>query len=391
MLADPAQRIYLSMKRVVHVITGLDTGGAEMMLFKLLRHMTRNCYEHAVISLSDKGTVGPKIEKLGIPVETLRLKQGVNSIIFPGKLFRLIKKYQPDIIQGWMYHGNLVCSLLAPFLFPRIPYLWNIRYSLYDITCEKFLTRSVINAGSLLSSLPAACIYNSKVAVHQHEAIGYHCKNIHVIPNGFDCEDFAPSHESRLLLCNELCLDTKTLLVGLIGRFHPMKGHKVFFKAVNMLIEQYDNVHFVLAGKGISESNEEFNQLISPLNIERNRLHLLGERTDIPRLTAALDVAVSSSTWGEGFSNTIGEAMSCAIPCVVTDVGDSAWIVGKGGSVVPPGQPNELARAIASMLDLSRVQREDIGRAGRDRIQHCFSIQAIQKQYADLYDSIVSH
>ncbi len=362
-----------------------------MMLFKLLKHMNKDCYEHVVISLSDKGTVGPNIETLGIPVETLRLKEGFNAFIFPGKLLRLIKKNQPNIIQGWMYHGNLACSLIAPFLFPRIPYLWNIRYSLYDITREKFLTRSVINTGSFLSSFPAACIYNSKIAVHQHEAIGYHCKNVHVIPNGFDCEALTPSFESRLSLRNELCIDHNALLVGLVGRFHPMKGHKVFFEAMKMLIEKYDDVHFVLAGKGVSGSNEQFNQLISPLNLDRNRIHLLGERTDIPRLTAALDVAVSSSTWGEGFSNTIGEAMSCAIPCVVTDVGDSAWIVGKGGNVVPPGQSNELARAVAFLLDLSCEQREEIGRSGRDRIHNCFSIQSIQKQYTNLYDKILSH
>lgn len=378
------------MKKVVHVITGLDTGGAEMMLFKLLKHMHNESYEHVVISLSDQGTVGPKIKGLGISVETLRLREGFNPFIFPGKLFRLINKNQPDIIQGWMYHGNLACSLIAPFLFPSIPYFWNIRYSLYDLAREKFLTRSVIKTGSFLSSFPAACIYNSKAAVHQHEAIGYRCKNVHVIPNGFDCEAFKSSYESKVSVRHELSIDQKTLLVGIIGRFHPMKGHKFFLEAVKMLIRKYDNVHFVLAGKGIIESNEQFNHLLSPLNLDRNRIHLLGERSDIPRLTAALDVAVSSSTWGEGFSNTVGEAMSCAVPCVVTDVGDSAWIVGKGGYVVHPGQSEELAWGISKLLESGQDRREEIGRAGRERIHNCFSIQSIQRRYTELYDTILT-
>lgn len=220
----------------------------------------------------------------------------------------------------------------------------------------------------------------------QHEIIGYDTKNSCVIPNGFDVSLFAPSLEARATVRAESGLSDDAFLIGLIGRFHPIKDHENFLRASAILAEEYEGVRFVLCGKGVEWSNPFLSRLSRELRITE-RIFLLGERHDIPRLTAALDIA-SSSSITEGFPNVIGEAMACGVACVATDAGGSSTVVGETGRVTPARDPFSLASAWKEIIALGPTGRSALGQAARQRIAKCFSLEAVVCEYEELYRSI---
>lgn len=371
--------------RVVFIITGLATGGAEMMLLKLCSKLDRSRFTPCVISLSDKGIIGPRIEALGVPVYNLGMRQGSPSLAGFFRLRRLILTLRPNLIQGWMYHGNLAASLVAG----SSAVVWGIRQSLYGLDNERVLTRWVIRLGAALSRYPHAIAYNSRTSAHQHEVFGFKQSRTCIIPNGFDTEVFQPDNNVRARIRQELGLSDNTILVGLIGRYHPMKDHRNFLNAASLLRQEFPDVRFLLAGCDVNTDNSELAAMIVEYHLS-DRVLLLGERKDIPQLNAALDIASSASAWGEGFANVIGEAMSCGVPCVVTDVGDSAWIVGDMGKVVMRCDPVALAAAWKSLIMLGCEGRKSLGLRARQRVIENFSLESVVKQYEDLYESLIA-
>ncbi|MBD2412708.1 glycoside hydrolase [Nostoc calcicola FACHB-389] len=374
--------------KIIYIITGLSTGGAEVMLYKLLSGMDRQRFSPVVVSLMDRGTWGDRIANLGIPVYTIGMKQGLPKLINIWRMIHIVNKLKPDLIQGWMYHGNLAAQFAKLFIFRQVPIIWNIRHSLHTLELEKPGTNIIINLCARFSHLPTKIIYNSQNSSKQHEKIGYCVDKTCVISNGFETEKFTPSTEDRLSVRSELNTPENALLIGLIGRYHPIKDHFNFLQAAALLIKKYSNVQFVLAGNKVDWQNPILSELIHELGLVKH-INLLGERHDIPRLTAALDIASSSSS-GEGFPNIIGEAMSCGVPCVVTDVGDSGWIVGDTGKVVPPRNPEALANAWQALIDMGKEGRESLGKAARARVIKCFSLDSIVAEYEALYDNILA-
>ena len=370
-------------QRVTFVVTGLATGGAEMMLYKLVGALPRDEYAPTVISLLDEGPVGKRIRELGIPVYALGLHGVWQVPIALARLAMICREFRPQVLVGWMYHGNLFATI-AGAAGPEAALLWSIRQSLYDLGAERPLTRMVIRAGARLSRRPYAIIYNSKVAAQQHGAHGYRPRREVLIPNGFDCNVFRPNPDARLALRARLHLTPTTPLVGLVARYHPMKDHPSFFEAARLLVAERD-VHFVCAGTGVEDANRNLAALVGQCGLT-DRVHLLGEVSDVPALLAGLDVLCLSSSRGEGFPNIVGEAMACGVPCVVTDVGDSALVVGPTGSVVPPGDPAALARACTGLLEEPALAKATRSRAARDRVVNHFSLQAVAIRYAQLFN-----
>jgi glycosyltransferase involved in cell wall biosynthesis len=375
--------------KILYIISGLPTGGAEMMLYKLLSGIDRDIFEPIVISLTDYGSLGNNIKNLNIPV----YKMGMNACFpNPFKIWRFIKltrKINPKLIQGWMYHGNLA-ALLAKWVLPnRVLLLWNIRHTPDDLKKEKRLTARVIRLGARLSAQPDQIIYNSNVSAQKHESIGYSDKHKNFIPNGFNCEQFKPFDNAKSKLRHSLDLKKDTLLIGLIARYHIMKDHVTFLHSAGKLNKTYPEIHFVLVGQGVDKSNRLLVKLIEDLKITKN-IHLLGKRMDVDKITAGLDIACSSSSWGESFSNAIGEAMACGIPCVVTDVGDSARIVGETGIVVKPRDRKAFTDAMITLIKMSSEERLGLGKLARNRIIKHFSIDIVVKQYEDLYRDILN-
>jgi glycosyltransferase involved in cell wall biosynthesis len=369
------------MKKILHVINDLDTGGAEMMLLKLLSHTNRELFAPTVISLLDGGVIRQKIEALGLPVYRLG---GVN----PSSLLRLrglVRELEPDLVQGWMYYGNLAAQMSAAFLPRPAPVVWNIRHSLSRLRDEKFLTVATVWLGARLSAFPVRIVNNSLASTDQHERrMGYCAGKWEMIPNGFDTDLFVPSQSAREEVRSLLGLNPDTLLIGLIGRLHPQKDHGNFLHAAALLLRTNPAVSFLMAGPGVTGESQELMGLMEKLGISR-RVHLLGERSDTPRIMAALDIATISSSFGEGFPNVIGEAMSCGVPCVATDVGDSARIIGPTGTVVPPRDAHALSDAWRRLVDGGEAWRRELGESARNRVIERYPLEMVVRRYEELY------
>jgi len=373
--------------KVVHVITGLATGGAERALYNLLQGGLNTGFSNHVISLSDAGTMGSQIEALGVPVATLGMQGGRPSLAGLLKLRAVIKALHPDLIQGWMYHGNLAATLARSMSSERPALVWNIRQSLYQIGNEKLLTRQVIRANRLFSESPDALLYNSQLSRYQHEVFGFVANAGQVIPNGIDLQRFSFSEVARQRVRTELAIPTEALVVGHVARLHPMKDHANFLQAAQTIALHYPNAHFILSGRDVCLDNANLKQKI-PTSLQ-NRFHLLGERSDVADLMNAMDVLTLCSAWGEGFPNVLGEAMAVGVPCVATDVGDSALVIGDCGVVIAPRDKTALASGIESLLALPVTERRLLGQRARRRIEDKFTLGAIVEQYAALYKTII--
>ncbi|MBN1312455.1 MAG: glycosyltransferase [Anaerolineae bacterium] len=368
--------------KIIHLITDLDTGGAEMMLVKLLSHMDSERFTNVVISLTDRGTLGDCIDALGVPILTLGMRHGLPDPRGIGRLVKLLRQEKPDILQTWLYHADLLGTISARLA--RVPVLcWNIRCSDMDMRHYSRLSRLVLQILARLSRQPDVVIVNSQAGRQLHEERGYSPRRWETIPNGFDLERFRPNPNAYQALRAELALLPHTLLIGLIARYDPMKDQRMFLQAARQLIDERDDVHFVLAGKDIDLLSGMVDAMELGLYV-----HLLGERGDIPNLMAALDVLSLSSAFGEGFPNVVGEAMACGVPCVVTDVGDTANIVGETGFVVPPRDPGKMADTWQHLLAMSVEERQALGQSARRRVEKLFSIQAVVRRYEVLYRGI---
>lgn len=375
------------MIKILHVITGSSTGGAEMMLYKLLSQIDRDTYENEVISLTTIGAVGEKIRDLGIRVSCLGMTRGTPNPIALLKLVKLIRKISPQVIQTWMYHADLLGGLAAK-LAGGIPLAWNIRHSALLPGVTKKSTIWTAKICALLSGrVPARIVCCSHETKRIHSQIGYDSDKMVIIPNGFQLETFCASEEMRISVRRELGVGEKTVLVGLVARYDPQKGHRDFVQSAAQLSRVFPEVHFLLCGDGVTWENTDLTRQIDSL-CSRSKFHLLGRRSDIERITAALDVA-SLTSYTEGFPNVVGEAMACEVPCVVTDVGDAGYIVGDTGLIVPPGNAGALAEAWTKMLLMVQDKRIELGAAARRRIKENFSLPIVVGKYEKLYQQML--
>jgi glycosyltransferase involved in cell wall biosynthesis len=376
--------------RLLHAITSLESGGAQTMLLRLLEETSRAKFEPFVLGLMKPdpgraGTVAPQVAALQVPIATLGMPRRSPTLASIWRLCRTVRAVGPDLLHGWMYHGNLAATIGSKALPDRPPVIWNVRHSIEDLTLEKRLTRWVIRLCARLSGLPRAIIYNSRVSAAQHRALGFHAEHAVVIPNGFDTGRFRPQPDGRAWLCRTLGIDPALTIVGMIARDHPMKDPGNLLRAVALLQARGGAaVHVVIAGDGLDQTNPELRALVRTSGLN-SRVSLLGERNDVAALLAGVDIVALPSAWGEGFPNILGEAMACGVPCVATDVGDSTWVVGPHGLIVPPRQSEALADALARLIDLGADARRQLGLTGRARIVQHFSIQEVARQYEALH------
>lgn len=369
--------------KIVHVITGLLTGGTEMKLYKLLQRINPSRFEHAVVSLAEGDwPMVARIRELGVPVYCVGLRAERPTPAALLRLANLVRGLHPDLLQGWMYHGNLAALMAAALLPARVPVVWSICSTQCDLRREKFTTALAIRLGARLSRWSSAILTDSQASAHVHQQRLNYDGRWQVIPNGFDLDRFQPSGQARTEVRAELSLAPDALLVGLIARYQAVKDHAGFLQAAALIRRQTQEAHFLLTGRGVG-GNTALREQASALGLS-GAVHLLGERADMPRVSAALDIEVSSS-YSESFPNVVGEAMSCGVPCVVTDVGDSAYLVGDTGLVVPPRNPAALAEACNELIRRGSEGRRTLGLAARERIASQFSIGAIVARYEDFY------
>lgn len=386
---DPVVPVQVPVERagrinLVFVSTGLSLGGAEKMLYRLATRFDRSKFRIGVVSLSDKGKVGEWLEAAGIRVEALNLQPGKIPAWGTARLIRVLESFDADLLQGWMYHGNLAVSLAAPLLRYRPDIVWGVRQSLYDLKKERPLTRAVIWTCAKVSRQPAAIIYNSNVSRAQHESRGFSSTSSLVIPNGFDLPHVAPP---KSLVRTALGLPVDRTLVGLVARYHPIKDHALFLRAAALVAKRHPQAFFVFAGHAVDAQNSKLTRLIASLGLA-DRVRLLGEIEHASELIGALDLLCSASR-GEAFPNVVAEAMAAAVPVVVTDIGDSAEIVGEAGHIVPPRDARSLAEAIAELIARGPAARAALGAVARHRVADRYRLQDVVRRYEQVYEEVI--
>ena len=373
--------------RVLHIISGLGSGGAEWMLYRLLSTADPDEVRSEVISLSSTEPLGERIKELGIPVSSVGFGSSFPSPAAWRRLARGIRDFCPDVIQTWMYHADLAAGVIAR-VSNRAPIVWGLHHTTIDSATTKARTSAIARLCAHLSHcIPRRIVCCSEATRESHTALGYDREKLVVIPNGFDTSVFRPDAAARAAVRNELGLEDRTPLVGLVARYHPLKDHANMILAAARLRDSMPAVRFLLCGAGVDRENEQLTASIAREQLAECT-HLLGLRDDVPRLLAALDIAVSSSS-SEALPLVVGEAMACGIPCVVTDVGDSSLIVGNSGRVVPPQDPEALAWAIAELLKLDAEERVTLGAAARRRIETRYSLGAAAAGYMAVYRELV--
>jgi glycosyltransferase involved in cell wall biosynthesis len=373
------------MIRVLHLINGLGRGGAESLLAQVASRMDRSRFEVEVACLKGPGPWSQRLAEAGIPVVHLGAR-GPGSVAKGFvRLARRLREHPPHAIQTWLYHSDLLGGLLGRWL--RVPVAWGLHQSFVDPSVVRPSTWWTIRCCALLSgTLPARIVCCSEASRRAHLRVGYRRERMEVIRNGVDPEAFRPDPRARQRIRRELGISEQAIAIGVVARFDPQKDHRNFVEAMRRLDTPREEVCFVLCGDGVEPGNRILSEWIAESG-RAEAFYLLGPRDDVAAIHAALDILCSPSL-GEGLPNAVAEAMACGTPCVVTDVGDSAVLVGETGRIVPPRNPEALARACRELVEMPPEARRRLGVAARQRILKAFDLRITVSRYESLYEEL---
>ena len=332
--------------RILHVITGLENGGAESTLFRLVNADKANT--HIVLSLTTIGVYGERLLQAGIYVEVLGMQRGsINpKLIF--KLSRLIKSLEPDVVQTWMYHSDLIGGIAAKIAGVKA-IVWGVRNSTLDRTTTSLSTRLVARICAFISRvIPTKITTCSTNAKQVHIELGYSADKFAVIPNGYDLKKLFPDSDSRALCRSKWGFNQEDIVIGVAARWDPQKDHKNLVNALGKL--STTNLKCVFIGTNMDANNTDLVNMVNASGASKS-IYLMGPTTEIPLVMNGLDLHILPSAYGEAFPNVVAEAMACGTPCIATDVGDAEFIIGDTGWIVPPCDSDALANAIQNALD----------------------------------------
>lgn len=370
---------------ITHVIVGLDVGGAERFLLRLIEsHHNDPRYRHRVISLTGKGTLGPRLEEQGIAVTSLGMKSIKDTPRTYARLKRELKAHRPDVLQCWMYYADLLGGLAARRLGIK-HVLWGIRNSHFESGGTR-LKRAVRKICAIASHhLPWRIVCVAESALEVHALAGYDRARMEVIHNGYDLNAFCYSDIGRHSLRRELNIPPDSLVIGSVGRYSAAKDHHTFVQAADAAMKQRRGLSFMLVGRDLNQGNQELARQIAATHMPE-RFLLLDQRSDVNSCLSAMDVFCLHSRT-EGFPNALGEAMCAARPCITTDVGDARLLLGQAGLVVPPGDVEALTQAMIHMADLDARQRQDMGEQARQRIAEHYTLGHAIDQFEFIYQT----
>lgn len=372
--------------KILHIITGLGDGGAEGVLRRLVT--SDDASAHQVVSLMDSGVHGDQLTASGIPVHLLGMPRG--RVTFSGlmRLFRLVREVEPDVVQTWMYHADLIGGVVSR-VAGRPALVWGIRNTSLDHGMVVTTTRVVAWICARLSRvIPARIVSCSARAAEAHAEIGYDRRKITVIPNGYDVSLFRPDPDARARVRCEWGIAGEIAVIGMVARWDPQKDHQTLIQSLGVLNTGTGmNWRCMLIGHGMIDGNADLVGLLMRAGVAE-RVTLLGTRRDMPAVMNGLDLHVLSSA-SEGFPNVVAEAMACGTPCVVTDVGDAASIVDVTGWVVPAREPEQLAHAIGVAIAAMQDKAPWLARqvAARARIEENFGIERMVRAYLEVWES----
>ena len=373
--------------RILFFSTGLSIGGAERTLQRLVIELARRGHQLCVCSLGEDDVIGRELAQQSIEVRTIGFRKHPSDLLKIGDLRRIVKSHQPDIVQTWMYHADLAGGVMTRW-FSGAPVVWGVRQSNLDLHRSKRLTRWVVAVNAWLSRwIPARVIYCAIAAARVHRQVGYVPRSEQVIQNGCDTAVFKRSAGRGGTLRLQWGAVEGTPVIGHAGRWDAQKDYPTLVMAMEKIATVLPEAIFVLVGPGIDEENRELVCLLRKAGLQRVRL--LGVSNDMVAFYSALDCLIMSSAYGEGFPNVLVEAMACEVPCVATDVGDSGFIVGPTGCVVPAGSPDELARGVLDIIKMVPAARRELGVAACGRIVEHFSFERMVDQYEAVYVGLV--
>lgn len=371
------------MIKVAHISTGLETGGAEVQLMRLIAAMNHDEFEMMVISMDRDTYLADRIRELDIPVHSLCLRKKPYAL-WEG--YQHLRQFNPDVIHGTMYQGGVFGTLCRRFL-PKKPHvIWTVHEPLEHYDQEPLRKRLQLRLWGKMSTSPECLMYVSHLNMEQHLAYGFNNQKATVIPNGVDTSRFGPAREKGLAIRESLGIPEDCLLIGKTARYHRQKNHVGFLRSAAILAEKYNHVRFMLVGTNVDNNNETLTSLISELGLD-GKVYMLGNREDIPEIVNAYDIATLTSL-GEAFPLTLGEAMVSAVPCVATDVGDNAYIIGDTGYVVPVDDDQAMSDSWEKIVVLSDQERAALGQKARQRCLDNFTLEQQVKQHEELYRTL---
>lgn len=369
--------------KVLHIIIGLDVGGAELMLKRLVESDPSNhAYRHAVVSLTDLGSLGEQIQSNGVEVYTLGMRTVFDIPLVLWRLICLIRATKPDIVQTWMYHSDLLGGLAAR-LVGSCSVIWNIRSTAIPqgtLSITFWLVRLCAICSYFIPDRIICCANTAKIA---HVKLRYAAHKMTVIPNGYDFFAFKLNPNLRKKVRLELGFNDADIVIGAIGRFDPLKDFHNFVTAASYTAAERGDVRFLMVGRGNEWSNHMLRGWIKEVGLEKS-FYLIGQQANIACLLSAMDIFCLSSA-SEAFPNVLVEAMAIGLPCVVTQAGDAASILDDDDFVVPVKDSVSLAGALLRMCDLNSIYRSTLGEKNAKKVREKYGIKKIWQKYKELY------
>jgi len=364
---------------VVHVINSLDRGGAETNLARLCEATARCGVSNLVVTLRDRGALRSDVERhsrvvgIGAAAKLVRLQAAPNIEL-------------PQLMVGWMYLGCVAASWLAP---RQMPVIWSLRHVPDVLSRESRATRIALSllrgmSAQVSRRRPALVITNSTAAQDAHRRLGLE-GSYEVIQNGVDTERFNSDRDRGDALRRELGIGRDAMLLLQVGRVHPHKGQNILLDAATPLLKQYPSLHLLLVGRG----TESIRHPLLDTPAFAGRVHRIGDQADLVPAYSAADALINPSTT-DSFPTAVIEAMSCTLPCIVTDTGACRAIVGETGDCIVPGSADALRAAIEALLDEPHDSRRERGQKARRRVIERFSLAQMAGRFVAAYRTVVA-
>lgn len=372
-------------RHVLHVITGLEVGGAETALYRLILAFRGSQYIHTVIALTPEGGMYGRFLESGIKLIVLDVRRSpVSNLV---RLYRLMRTLRPDIVQTWLYHADFFGGLAARIAGIR-NVIWGVRTTEVDGGCAR--ATSVVRqlCASLSRWVPHTIVCVAEAARRSHSSVGYAADRMVVIGNGFDLSVLTSSRCQRSQLREQCGFGADDIVLGTLGRFNLDKDHASFVKAAGQLAGRHDRLRFLMVGRNLDSNNSDLMRWIDDTGYAE-RFVLLGERADVAVCLAAMDIFCLSSRT-EAFPNAVGEAMAMGLPCVATDVGDVAVLMADTGVLVPKADPDAIAHGVAGLVVRGAAYREQLGQRAKERIQATFTMACVRERFEHIYENVIA-
>ncbi|MEG3639867.1 glycosyltransferase [Magnetococcus sp. PR-3] len=372
--------------KIIHIIPKLNTGGSQWMLFKVLvAGQADDRFEQSVLCLGQEDTIGHLLQKKGITVHYLRMSRPTPALLW--KFIRFFRHNRADVVVSWLFVSDFLSLITRPFTgIPQL--ISNLRSSAPNRQTLGMQDLILLHMNRFLSARLDGMLHNAQEGRRQLTARGFVPGWWHYIPNGFELDRLSPDPDANRALKLRLNLSAEQSIFGCFARYHPSKDYPVLLQAFAQLVKKQPSAHLLLVGRDIDDPH--LAKRIEEWGVQE-KVTTLGEVTDVAQWMSGLDVAVLASCKGEGFPNFLGEAMCCGVPCVATDSGDSAHVVGQTGIIVPTKDVDALSAAMEQMMTLSHSERSRLGQAARERMEQHFDIHHIAEAYHRVYLALKNH